>query len=80
MSLNVRYPNKLGEIEEHFLLMVKVGDTCAETLFNAIKKALTDLGINVKKMRGQGMFTLFIICIVDVNFLHIFLYYFVYRV
>ena len=54
MSINLRYPDVKGAMVEHFLVMVHVSDTSAITLFSAIKEELTKLGIDVKKLRGQG--------------------------
>ncbi len=53
MSIVIRFVAK-GEVKERFVTITYVSDTKAKTLFEAGKKALMDLGFDIKKLRGQG--------------------------
>ena len=54
MAVVLRFVNIDGEIRERFLDLIHVSDTCALTLKNSIIAVLSDNGLNVQDIRGQG--------------------------
>ena len=53
-SLCVRFVDKAGEIQEHFLCVIEPPDTTGKTLAAMIEGALQGYGISLSDARGQG--------------------------
>jgi hypothetical protein len=54
MVIVVRFVNKKGEVIERFLGIKHVKDTTSESLKKALVEMLSDHGLVVAKLRGQG--------------------------
>jgi hypothetical protein len=54
MAIVVRFVNKKGEVIEHFLGIKHVKDTTSESLKKALVDMLSDHGLVVANIRGQG--------------------------
>ncbi|XP_070055208.1 uncharacterized protein [Nicotiana tomentosiformis] len=54
MALALRYVDKKGQVNEPFIGLVRVGDTSAKSLKEAIYSLLLKHSLNLSKIRGQG--------------------------
>jgi len=54
MSLALRYVDKKGQVNEPFIGLVRVGDTSAKSLKEAILSLLMKHSLSPSKIRGQG--------------------------
>jgi hypothetical protein len=54
LALCLRYVNKMGELVERFLGLVKVEDTTSLTLKEAIQSLLIKYQLPLSKIHGQG--------------------------
>jgi hypothetical protein len=54
MTIVVRFVNKKGEVIERFLGIKHVKDTTSESLKKVLVEMLSDHGLVVAKLRGQG--------------------------
>ncbi|XP_074266378.1 uncharacterized protein LOC141589643 [Silene latifolia] len=54
MAIILRFVNRGGLLRERFFKVVKVTDTCSQTLMNEIVKAFTQYNLQLENIRGQG--------------------------
>jgi hypothetical protein len=54
MAIVIRFVDREGFIRERFLDLIHVKDTTSLTLKNAIVSALSDNGLSICQIRGQG--------------------------
>ncbi|XP_074265236.1 uncharacterized protein LOC141587660 [Silene latifolia] len=54
MAIILRFVDRGGLLRERFFKVVKVTDTCSQTLMNEIVKAFTQYNLQLENIRGQG--------------------------
>lgn len=54
LSVIVRYTNRIGQIKEDLLALVRAEDMTAEGLYELVTATLTKFGLDLRNIRGQG--------------------------